>query len=80
MLITVTRLLIALMTGGVLDAVPGCVVIVTLQPPAMLPVSPVPSSTTNKDQAPFGFWPMNAARFVAYGPVSAGAGITSPGS
>ena len=40
----VVTLLTALMVGGMLEETPGCVVMLSDQPPAKLPTSPGPSS------------------------------------
>ena len=55
---TVTWLLIPLSVGAVFELAPGCVAIVRIQPLVIVPVSPVPSSITYKDQVPFGVLPL----------------------
>src|SRR5204863_5459392 len=72
----VARLAISLMTGGA--EVGPVVVNVRLQPVAMLPWSPGPSSATYSDHAPFGLVPLKAANAVPYPVAFKGAGNTSP--
>src|SRR5436190_21790647 len=56
---------------------PPAVVIVSVQPPLMLPWSTAASSTTNNDQTPFADNPLNAENVVPYGPLGACAGNAS---
>src|SRR6185436_5649244 len=65
----------SLIVGGA--APPPVVVIFKLHPPAKLPTSPAPSSTTYNDHAPLAGWPLNAARLVTYGLAGAGAAKAS---
>ena len=52
------------LTDVVVEAAAVVVVTVTLQPPAMAPVSPVTSSTTNRFQVPLGSMPVKALEKV----------------
>ena len=69
------------LTTVVVDAATSEVVIVTLHPPAIDPVSPVASSTTYRLHVPFGLVPVKVPRVVADPGAGAGAGNESaPGS
>ena len=65
------------LTTVVVDAATTDVVMVTLHPPVIDPLSPVASSTTKRRQTPFGLVPVKVARVVATPGEGAGAGNAS---
>src|SRR4051812_27029922 len=68
--------------SGMPPMVGGAAVVVTvrLQPEAITPWSPGPSSTRYKDHVPLADCPLKTERALGYGPTGAGAGMESPGS